>query len=85
MDVEILLDTSEARPEDQERIEQRFLQWYQEGAEVRHNKKSFGSLTQIKPNHYLVDLGYVDVIEAFRDLHARLHRLGVKVFIHFHQ
>ena len=85
MDVEILLDTSEARAEDLERIEQRFLQWYREGAEIRHNKKSFGSLTPLGPNRYLVDLGYVDVITAFRDLHARLHRLGVKVFIHFHQ
>ena len=84
MDVEILLDTSEAAAENLEQIEKRFKEWYAEGAEVRPNKKSFGSLTKLEGEHrYLIDLGYADVLHAFRDLHSRLRRLGCKVFIHF--
>ena len=84
MDVEILLDTSEAAPENLEKIERRFMEWYMQGAEVRPNKKSFGQLSKLVGEHrYLVDLGYADVLQAFRDLHSRLRRLGCKVFIHF--
>lgn len=84
MDVEIWLDTSEADPKNYETIQKRFKEWYEEGAEVRHGKMSFGALTVLdKPDRYLVDLGYSDLIVAFKNLHARLHRLGVKVFIHF--
>ena len=82
--MEILLDTTEADPNQQEMIQRKFLEWYQDGSEIRHNKISFGSMSQLKgENRYLVDIGYVDLITAFKNLHARLHRLGVKVFIHF--
>lgn len=84
MDVEILLDTTEAAAENLAQIDRRFQEWYAEGAEVRPNKNSFGNLTKLEgERRFLVDLGYVDVLKAFRDLHARLHRLGCKVFIHF--
>ncbi len=84
MDVEIWLDCSGVKPENQANIDNKFLQWYNEGSEVRHNKISFSSLTKLdEPNRYLVDVGYADVISSFRNLHARIHRLGVKVFIHF--
>ena len=84
MDVEILLDTKEAAVENLEQIDKRFKEWYAEGAEIRPNKKSFGSLIKMEgERRYLVDLGYADVLHAFRDLHSRLHRLGCKVFIHF--
>jgi hypothetical protein len=84
MDVEILLDTAEATAENLEQIDRRFREWYAEGAEIRPNKKSFGKLTELEgERRYLMDLGYVDVLQAFRDLHSRLHRLGCKVFIHF--
>ena len=85
MDVEILLDMDEAPKENLELIERRFQEWYAQGADIRPNKKSFGNLTCLDPqkHRYLVDLGYADVLKAFRDLHSRLNRLGVKVFIHF--
>lgn len=84
MDVEILLDTTEAAVENLEQIDRRFQEWYAEGAEIRPNKKSFGKLTRLQgERRYLMDLGYVDVLQAFRDLHSRLHRLGCKVFLHF--
>ena len=85
MDVEILLDIGEAQEKNLEQIEKRFQEWFAEGAEIRPNKKSFGKLTRLEgeQHRYLVDLGYVDVLQAFRDLHSRLNRLGVKVFIHF--
>jgi len=85
MDVEILLDVDEALQENLEQIDRRFQEWYAEGAEIRPNKKSFGKLTRLdaEKHRYLVDVGYVDVLQAFRDLHSRLNRLGVKVFIHF--
>lgn len=84
MDVEILLDTTEAAVENLEQIDRRFQEWYAEGAEIRPNKKSFGKLTRLEgERRYLMDLGYVDVLQAFRDLHSRLHRLGCKVFLHF--
>ena len=84
MDVEILLDIKDADPANYKLIDDRFKQWYSEGAEVRHNKMCFGNLTRLEGEHrYLVDLGYADLITSFKNLHARLHRLGVKVFIHF--
>lgn len=84
MDLEIWLDCEEVSPENVSVVEKKFKEWYAEGSEVRHNKMSFGSLTLLaQPNRYIVDLGYADPIAAFRNLHARLHRLGVKVFIHF--
>jgi len=84
VDVEILLDVSEAPEKNLEQINKRFCEWYSDGAEVRPNKKSFGQLIRLQgENRYLIDLGYADVLQAFRDLHSRLHRLGCKVFIHF--
>jgi hypothetical protein len=84
MDIEIFLDCEEARPEDMTKIAQSFKRWYDDGAEVRPNKTSFASMSPLdRPNHYLVDLGYADPILSFRNLHARLCNLGVKVFCHF--
>jgi hypothetical protein len=84
MEVEIWLDLSEATPEDHALIHRRFREWYAEGAEVRYGKSSYGRLTELKdPNRFRVDLGQVDALTAIRDLHARLHRHGVKVFVHF--
>jgi len=84
MDVEIFLDCEEVPPENLPKIEPRFKRWFEEGAEVRPNKLSFSSLTCLnRPNHFLIDLGYADPITSFRNLHARLRNLGVKVFCHF--
>ena len=84
MDIEIKLDVSEAAEEDQDKIEARFFEWYNEGSEVRYDKSRLGSMTELEGDfHYRVDLGQVDPFEAVRDLHARLHRLGAKVFVHF--
>lgn len=86
MDVEILLDCSEVEPGNLAEVSKQFHKWYAIGAEVRHNKMCFNSLTPLeKPNRFLVDIGYADLITSVRDLHARLRRLGVKVFIHFNQ
>lgn len=85
MEVEIWLDTKEADEANLPQINKRFMEWYTEGAEVRPNKMCYGSLrmNDDEPYRYTVDLGYADMITSFKNLHARLHRLGVKVFIHF--
>lgn len=84
MEIEILLDVEEALPENMPAIEQRIQQWYAEGAEVRYDKLCFGSLTPLKsPYNFRVDLRQVDCITAIQDLHVRLYRFGVKVFVHF--
>jgi len=84
MDMEILLDMEEVPDENRAMVEKRFKEWYAEGSEIRHNKMSYKSLAVLEESkRYLVDIGYADLITSFRDLHARLHRLGVKVFIHF--
>ena len=84
MDVEIFLDCAEVAPQDTDKVRKKFMEWYNEGSEIRHNKMSLGSLTPLEtPNRYLVDLGYADPIPTLRNLHARLRHLGVKVFIHF--
>lgn len=84
MDIEIWLDCQEVAPDKIAQVTRVFNEWYREGAEVRYNKMSFNSLTVLAGEHrYLVDLGDADAITAFRNLHARIHRLGVKVFIHF--
>jgi len=85
MDVEILLDCSEVTDADRPEVDRRFQRWYEMGAEVRHNKLSFSSISKIGDNRYLVDIGYADLISSFRNLHAMLRYLGVKVFIHFTQ
>ena len=85
MEIEILLDLEEADVKDHPAIEKRFQEWYAEGAEVRYDKHCFGLLTPVEPlSRYRVELGQVDVLTVIRDLHARLHRMGVKVFVHFY-
>ena len=84
MEVEILLDLEETEAKDHPAIAKRFQEWYTEGAEVRYDKSCFGALNPVEePTRYRVELGQVDAMSAIRDLHARLHRFGVKVFIHF--
>lgn len=84
MDIEIFLDCAEVAPEDQALVMQKFSDWYTEGAEVRCNKFPFSSMRPLPAtNRYLVDLGYADVITSLRNLHARIHRHGAKVFFHF--
>ena len=84
MEIEIYLDLEEAAPEDYPKIKQRLTEWYDEGAEIRYDKKCFGQMVKLeKPFSYRVNLGNVDPIEAIRDLHARVYRLGAKAFIYF--
>lgn len=85
MDIEILLDCSEVAANLQDEVDTQFRKWYKLGSEVRPNKLSFSSVTTLAKNRYLVDLGYADLITSFRNLHASLRYLGVKVFIHFNQ
>ena len=84
MEIEILLNFDEVDAKDYPAIEKRFQEWYAEGAEVRYDKYCFGTLSPVEPpTRYLVELGQVDAMTAIKDLHARLHRFGVKVFVHF--
>ena len=84
MEIEIWLDLAQASPENYSRIDQHLRTWHAEGAEIRYDKACFGSMTKLKePHHYRVDLGNADPLTAIRELHARLYRLGVKVFVHF--
>ncbi len=84
MEIIILLDLAETDAADHPTIAKRFQDWYAEGAEVRYDKYCFGALTPLEPPvRYRVDLGQVDAMTSIRDLHARLHRFGVKVFVHF--
>ncbi len=86
MDIEILLDCEEVKKGGHAEVYEQFHKWYALGAEIRHNKLSFKSLTVLDdPHRFFVDIGYADLITSFRNLHARLRRLGVKVFIHFNQ
>ena len=84
MEIEIHLDVEQAEPENHEKIRRRVSEWYEEGAEIRYDKKCFGHMAELeKPFCYRVDLGNVDAIEAIRDLHARVYRLGAKAYIYF--
>ena len=84
MEIEILLDLNEAEAKDHPAIAKRFQAWYDEGAEVRYDKDCFGAMHPIDPpTRYRVELGNVEAMSVIRDLHARLHRFGVKLFIHF--
>ena len=84
MEIEIHLDMEEAAEEDYPRIRQRLAEWYAEGAEIRYDKKCFGQMVELeKPFSYRVNLGNIDPIEAIRDLHARVYRLGAKAYIYF--
>lgn len=84
MEIEIHLDVEQATPENLEKIKQRVAEWYAEGAEIRYDKNCFGQMQTLeKPFSYRVNLGNVDAIEAIRDLHARVYRLGAKAYIYF--
>ncbi|MFZ5775938.1 MAG: hypothetical protein ACOY3Z_10690 [Thermodesulfobacteriota bacterium] len=84
MEAEIWLDVEEADPGNLPEIEKRFMEWYRAGEEARYNKPCFEFLAVLeKPHRYQVDFGQSDFTRAIQDLHARLHRFGVKVFIHF--
>ena len=84
MEIEIHLDLEQAAPEDYPKIRQRVAEWYAEGAEILYDKKCFGQMTELeKPFSYRVNLGNVDAIEAIRNLHARIYRLGAKAYIYF--
>ncbi|KPK28057.1 MAG: hypothetical protein AMJ61_03690 [Desulfobacterales bacterium SG8_35_2] len=84
MEIEIHLDLQEAAQADYHKIKQRFAEWYAEGAEIRYDKNCFGQMMELdKPFTYRVDLGNVDPIDAIRDLHARVYRLGAKAYIYF--
>jgi len=84
MDIEIFLDCSEVPQDKLVTAQNKFKEWYAEGAEVRCNKFPFSSLRILpQPDRFLIDLGYADPITALRNLHARVRHLGVKVFFHF--
>jgi hypothetical protein len=84
MEIEIHLDLEEAAPENHAKIRQRLAEWYAEGAEIRYDKNCFGQMVELEePFSYRVNLGNIDAIEAIRDLHARVYRLGAKAFIYF--
>lgn len=84
MEIEIHLDLEGAAPENHAKIRQRLAEWYAEGAEIRYDKNCFGQMVELEePFSYRVNLGNVDAIEAIRDLHARVYRLGAKAFIYF--
>lgn len=84
MEIEIHLDLEQAAEENYLKIRQRLNEWYAEGAEIRYDKNCFGRMIELeKPFSYRVDLGNVDPIEAIRDLHARVYRLGAKAYIYF--
>jgi hypothetical protein len=84
MEIELWLEMDEAVPGNEQAIWKRFRQWYAEGAEIRYDKAYFGKLSELEEaNRFRVDLGQVDALTAIRDLHARLHRFGVKLFVHF--
>ena len=84
MEIEIYLDIEQASPEDLPKIKKRVSEWHVEGAEIRYDKNCFGQIQELeKPFSYRVDLGNIDPIEAIRDLHARIYRLGAKAHIYF--
>ena len=84
MEIEILLDVDEADPKDLPEIEKRFNDWYNAGSEARYDKPCFDYLAVLdKPYRYQVNLGQADFTRAIQQLHGKLYRYGVKVFIHF--
>jgi hypothetical protein len=84
MEAEIWLDVEGADPGDLAEIERRFQEWYRSGAEARYSKPCFAFLTVLpKPFRYQVDFGQADFSRAIQELHGRLYRFGVKIFVHF--
>lgn len=84
MDAEILLDVDEVKPEDLPEVEKRFRQWYDEGSEARYGRARFEHLAVLnKPYRFQVGFGQADPTRALQQLHGKLFRYGVKVFVHF--
>lgn len=84
MEAEILLDVDEVKPEDLPEVEKRFHHWYEEGSVARYGHHNFEYLQVLdKPYRYLVDFGQADPTRALQQLHSKLFRFGVKVFVHF--
>lgn len=84
MEIEILLDVDDADPKELPEIEKRFKAWYKAGSEARYGKPCYEYLAVLeKPYRYQVDLGQADFTRALQELHGKLYRFGVKVFIHF--
>lgn len=84
MEVEILLDVDEADPATYDDIEKRFRQWYQDGTEARYGRACYQHLSELKKRfRYQVDFGQADGTRALQELHSKLYRFGVKVFVHF--
>ncbi|MGV1100447.1 hypothetical protein ACUUL3_13690 [Thiovibrio sp. JS02] len=84
MEAEIWLDVEEADPKDLPEIEKRFHDWYRAGSEARYNKPCLGFLSVLdKPFRYQVDFGQADFSKAIQELHGKLYRFGVKIFVHF--
>ena len=84
MEAEIWLDVDEADPKDIPEIEKRFNEWYKTGSEARYGKACYEYLTVLdKPFRYQVDFGQADFTKAIQQLHGKLYRFGVKVFVHF--
>lgn len=84
MNAEILLDVEDVKPEDLPEVEKRFRQWYDEGSETRYGRARYEHLTVLdKPYRFQVDFGDSDPTRALQQLHSKLFRYGVKVFVHF--
>ncbi len=85
MEIEIYLQAAEPLSrEEMELVDARLRQWHAEGAEIRYDKLCFGTISLAEPGRrYRVDIGRVEPIRAIRELHARLYRYGVRVFVHF--
>lgn len=84
MEAEILLDVEEVKDDDLVEVERRFQQWYAEGSEARYGRPRFEYLQELdKPHRYLVNFGQADPTRALQQLHGKLFRYGVKVFVHF--
>ncbi len=84
MEVEILLDVEEVKPEDLPEVEKRFRQWYAEGSEARYGRPRFEHLVALeKPFRFQVNLGQTDPTRALQQLHGKLFRYGAKVFVNF--
>ncbi|OGQ97581.1 MAG: hypothetical protein A2521_10385 [Deltaproteobacteria bacterium RIFOXYD12_FULL_57_12] len=85
MEIEIQLETgNENSPEQDLVIDRRLREWHADGAEIRYDKVCLGGLTVLEEaRRYRVDLRNFDPLTAIRELHARLYRFGVKVFVHF--
>ena len=84
MEVEILLDIEEVKPEDLPEVENRFRQWYSEGSETRYGRYRFEHMAVLaKPHRFQVNFGQADPTRALQQLHGKLFPYGVKVFVHF--